>query len=275
MHLLSPIFWLKMLRHTAQKLSKFYMRKYHSMKYLYFRGKNQNGLKHSVHLLVVKNRKYAHLAKICAESFIYNNTKSKVTIHCDEKTYEETKRQLKVLIAQGKADVILDQVSPSKSWQVQKLSLILNFCGTEEIFMDADLKWNGKLDYLTHPTFFFEEFSLEDSQFFSTVLRNLFPEFDSFGTMKNTSFFTWHNFAITEFQKNEIIKFNENVTEYAKKHRNINEHFVELERISEQLVLSFLSENWKVKLNFLKDADDIFDGRFVESSYFGATGGEF
>lgn len=275
MHLKSPIFWLKLFRRTAQELSKVYMRKFHSLKYLYLRNKTPNIIEHSAHLLVVKNKKYAHLAKICAESFIFNNPKSKVTIHCDEKTYEEANEQLAVLISRHKAEVILDQVFQDKSWQVQKLNLILSLCGTEEIFMDADLKWNDQLDYLTHLTFFYEEFALEDSKFFSTVLKNLFPEIESFGTMKNTSFFTWKNFVLTDSQKVEVLDYNHKITKYAQELGSKNEQSAELERISEQLVLSFVSEYWKVKIKFLKDSDDIFDGKFVESSYFGATGGEF
>jgi hypothetical protein len=275
MHLQSAIFWLKLLRRTRQKLSKKFLRNFQSKKYLYLKKGTRNNVEHSAHLLVVKNRKYANLAKICAESFIYNNPKSKITIHCDENTFAETKRQLKVLISRKKVDVIFDQFFQSNTWQVQKLNLILSLCGTEEIFMDADLKWNGKLDYLTHPTFFYEEFALEDSQFFSKVLNHLFPEIESFGTMKNTSFFTWHKLKLTDMQKNRVLDYNEKVTKYAQEHACVSDQFAELERISEQLVLSFLSEYWNIGLKFLKDSDDIFDGQFVESSYFGATGGEF
>lgn len=251
------------------------MRRVHSLKYLYLRNKTAGTIEHSAHLLVVKNKKYAHLAKICAESFIFNNPKSKITIHCDEETYQQVNNQLKVLISRQKAQVILDQTFQDKSWQEQKLNLILSLCGTEEIFMDADLKWNGQLDFLSGLTFFYEEFALNKSNFFLTVLKDVFPEIENFGSMKNTSFFTWKSFALTESQRADVINYNKTLTEYAQKHGIKNEKFAELERISEQLVLSVLAECWKVRVEFLKDSDDIFDGQFVESSYFGATGGEF
>jgi hypothetical protein len=46
-----------------------------------------------------------------------------------------------------------------------------------------------------------------------------------------------------------------------------------LKRVSEQLCLSILVP--ESESNYLKDADSQFDGTFVESSYFGATGTRF
>jgi hypothetical protein len=246
-----------------------------SYKCLYTEARNPGLVVHDVHILVVKNPKYAPLAKICLESFLFYNPHSIATVHCDLATLVPVERSLKKLIKRGQVIVSADLTRENLSWQELKLNLITGLCGSNSVFMDADLRWNGLLRELNQITFFVKEFEFKSHQYYQTFLSHALFDRHSFGSMKNTSFFTWSGKDIHKDALSKILEVYRSLLKAAKDFISEPVDQYGMERISEQLAISIVSEWWGYKIDYLKEIDVFRDGKFVESSYFGTTGSEF
>jgi len=225
-----------------------------------------------VHILIVKKNDYIHLAKICALSFLYFHPSSEVTLHCDSKTFNTAKRKFSHLSDSIK--VVLDQ-SEQISWQEAKLNLFLSLSGTSKILMDADLRWNGTIQELKGITFFCKEFELVQRSPERQLNRVLGISSNSGATMKNTSFIFLANHEISP---SDLTLIKKSYFEF----QSVLDHAdigildrPNLTRLSEQIIISLITENWNKTIKFLKETDSHKDGKFVESSYFGATGATF
>jgi hypothetical protein len=235
-------------------------------------AKSANSIEAVGHLLIVKNADYVRVARICISSFLYFNPNAIIHIHCDQVTYKKSQAMVRFLSRKNQIRVDLDQ-SDQHEWQYSKLKLILNLSGSYDFYMDADLKWNGSLPILESTTFFVREFILMSKIEYKELLEVMNLQELTSNTMKNTSFFSWNGCIASEKFRSKLFGFwssmLETIDEMAVSDLTKNS----LRRISEQLCLSVLiPEN---ESRYLKDADAQFDGTFVESSYFGATGTRF
>jgi hypothetical protein len=227
---------------------------------------------HTIHLLIVKNPVYVKLARICIKSFLHFNPNSDFKVHCDSATFSESNSVFKKL---GNRVQIFMDISNEAQWQESKIDLILSMSGSSEIFMDADLRWNGPLPKLFGLTFFVEEFSMLEKSPERQAIRALNSiAFDS-ATMKNTSFVYLDRYVLSHSEKDLV-------REYAHKFEGLldladigEKDRPTLMRLREQIIFSLISESWQIPIYFLKEIDSHRDGRFVESSYFGATGSSF
>ena len=227
---------------------------------------------YNIHLLIVKKNDYVYLAKTAIESFSFFHPNSNFFLHCDSKTFDTGKKVFK----KSKVQInILRDVSDSDSWQDAKVQILLALSGTEDIFMDADLRWNGVMPTSHGLTFFVEEYDMKqkspDRQFLE-VLKSI-PQ--SGVSMKNTSFLCFNKVKISPQQKIDLLEFLRNFELLIKKADVGYLDIPGLIRLKEQIALSIFSETWGCEINFLKKVDAHKDGRFVESSYFGATGSKF
>jgi hypothetical protein len=227
------------------------------------------------HLLVVKNSQYSSLARVCIESFIFYHPNAVITVHCDSETYSDTKRALNGRFRKNLVQVVLDQLANAATWQEQKVQLITSLNGTHDVFMDADLRWNGVIPQRKGITFFVDEFSLKEKSPYRELLSN--HEFSNIlnPRMRNTSFFSFAGVRVEEVFLNSIMELQTMIENMAK-----SDIIGELDResvlrISEQLALSLAVESWKEEIFLLKSSDGHMDGQFVESSYYGATGISF
>jgi hypothetical protein len=127
-----------------------------------------------IHLLVVKQKKYVPISRMCVISFLHFHPNSKVFLHADRHTLPFLQKwNLREKYANSiKFVEILD--SENKTWQDLKLQLIYQLSGTSDIFIDADLKWNGPLDEFMledrYVYFFVEEYKLADNPTFKKML---------------------------------------------------------------------------------------------------------
>lgn len=224
------------------------------------------------HVLVVKNQKYAQIARICVASFLHYHPISHVVIHCDSATFRSMKRNFKFGIHSSRVRIDCDQ-DDGKSWQDLKLQLILSLNGTPDFVMDADLKWNGPLGELKGVTFFVKETPFNSDKIYEALFEKLGIISKSNEFMKNTSFFSWNGITYTQ----EDVRYLKNLlSQIYQESKNLNvfpEEQASLIRISEQLALSLFIKD--TEATYLKVSDTQFDGSFVESSYFGATGTKF
>jgi hypothetical protein len=225
------------------------------------------------HLLVVKNPRYSILARTCIESFLYFHPESLIKVHCDAATYSSLRKALKPIQLRHRQQISYHAIDNAKSWQENKLRLILSLSGTSEIFMDADLKWNGPIQTSLDKslTFFVNEGLSKHLEYLShSNFRVKIPET---ATMKNTSFFCWGNLKLNLGELNEVMNLYHSIQEFVI--RSSPNLLQEIERLSEQIALSLIPELFKRHSSFLKNSDSQFDGSIVESSYFGSSGGRF
>ena len=224
------------------------------------------------HVLVVKNQKYAQVARICIASFLHFHPSSRVVIHCDGTTIKSMKKNAKFGIHAKRVRIVCDQDSDIP-WQDSKLHLILALNGSRDFVMDADLKWNGSLEKLDGVTFFVRENPYNSNKNYELLFKALGIESRSNEYMKNTSFFSWSglNYPQQDFESLETLL--SRIYKESKKLEVPVEDQTSLVRISEQLALSLFIRDSEAF--YLKDTDAQFDGSFVESSYFGATGTRF
>jgi hypothetical protein len=169
----------------------------------------------------------------------------------------------------------LDIPESQKTWQEIKMSLILSL-SNGEIFMDADLRWNGAINKaLKETTFFAKEYSLVENSPYRQVLRKLGFKLSPDLFMLNVSFFTFGEEVVSsEFRARAWKLWNEYINileddEFGKDDRK------DLNRVIEQFLISILVVEFALHANILKQSDKHLDGEFVESCYFNATGFTF
>ena len=241
-----------------------------------FRSKNYSPENHKVRMLVIRKSEYVELARICVLSFLYLYPNSKIQIYCDEVTYSPLEKSLRKLISR-KSVILIRLESQLQSWQNEKLSLILKMNGTNELFLDADLRWNGLMNLEAGKCLFFaDEFVLRNK----SPYRQYLAQFESNAnteraSMKNSSFFTFGGNKLETLEIECVWNaFNNHEQKLGLADIGAEDHLM-LSRLSEQLALSIASANWSFPISYLKTSDSIVDGQFVESCYFGATGRKF
>lgn len=230
------------------------------------------------HLIVVKNKIYASAAYVCIESFLYWNSQAQAIIHTDAQTHEEVVLKVKKLNKnlRDRVSVLNDQLEVANDWQDSKLNLILSLTGSSDIFMDSDLRWNASLPKLSKPkgiTFFVEEFTFDSVEDYRKIFDYLKVNHHLTKSMKNTSFVCWNGYVLSDEDKTNLKKFQNDYRLFIRANSQLFEYPDNLIRLSEQVTLSVAGQN--ALTSYLKLEDKRFDGSFVESSYLGSTGGQF
>ena len=226
------------------------------------------------HILIAKKEIYSKVAKICVESFLHHHPEGRVKLHVDTHTKKKTERVFKSKFFKERIQIVSLR-DDSQTWQEQKISLILSMNGTKDVFMDADLRWNSKIDLPKAVTFYVNEFALAEKSPYRQLIYSLRGGKYFNATMRNTSFFTFAGVQISEKAKEDVNQLENEILAI------LNTEIVgkldrsSVVRLSEQLALSIASEDWGVNVAALKENDGHKDGAFVESSYFGATGSTF
>lgn len=245
---------------------------YLRFKWLYLPRPSLPNPKNTVHLLVVKNPIYSQIAQVCVESFLYYHENSRIILHCDQSTQISLSKAMKRVARKGKVEVVLDQNS-TLTWQEQKIDLIVSLSGSHDIFIDADLLWNGQMPIRKGVCFFVEEFIFTSNPLYKELFSQLELKNQLVNSMKNTSFFSWGGEKINLAKKADLLGFLSGFEKQFSSLKLPEDKKLEISRIVEQLGLSMMFE--RGNCSFLKEKDSQLDGSFVESSYYGATGTKF
>ena len=236
--------------------------------------RNLDSFEHEAHLLIAKNPVYARIALICILSFLHFNERAKIVLHCDNSTQNEMEKLVKNRRRRAQIKII-DDLDPEATWQISKLKLILSLSGTNNIFMDADLRWNGVLKPPKGLSFFVPEFQLSKKSPFRQLLENIPFPVSPKSLMKNTSFVGFSGLVLTEHAISDVLRLYDGFNQILEI-SNLGEMDIQLlTRLSEQIILIVLADGWATEIYYLKQTDSHKDGQFVESSYFGATGAVF
>lgn len=232
----------------------------------------QNLEKFEINLLIVKNVAYLKIAEICILSFLYFHPNSIFYVHCDSETAAVAVKKFK---KNGSKVIVLNDMSNEKSWQEAKLELFFKLSGTSQILMDADLRWNGVLPPLTGITFFVREFDMSEKSPERQVIRAINHGQLTKSQMKNTSFVFLNEKNLASAEKNEMLQTVRNFENLLNESDVGQLDKASLDRLREQFVISVFADRWSDEIFYLKSSDGHKDAKFVESSYFGATGSTF
>jgi hypothetical protein len=239
-----------------------------SQKMRWFLGGSEEKQFYKVHILATNSRNYVLLAETCVYSFLRMQQGSTFVIHVDPGLQRYARFRFRALIKREIVDIRLID-SDSHSWQATKLELILGMCGTQELFMDADLRWNSRLPSPYGLTSYLEEFEF-GAALLPKELEVFLPDSQRI-RMMNLSFFTFSGVCIGFDLHEETKELQTRINELISYHSE-NVELIKAARMSEQIALSYILGKYSYKVNFLKVTDSRNDGSFVESCYFGATG---
>jgi len=229
----------------------------------------------TAHILVVDKLIYVELAKVCAESLIFFHPNAKVIFHVDVALEPILRERLKYLFKHKKARTIILPPSPKLRWQHRKLLLILALNGTSDVFLDADLKFNGPLPIILGVTFFVKEFRMKSDTKYAKMISSFNEQKYENASMHNTSFFSFGGYLQENLELSEILDVEQKIKSYSQTIQADKAEIRNMDRISEQITLSLIVENWNIPIYALKDVDGHKDKSFLESSYYGATNSTF
>ena len=271
--------YLKELKHivkSSKKLSITFLRLqvYFTLKDLATKtSPNSDGSNRSYrcHLIILNKKEYVYLSQMCVNTFLKFHPNADFVLHVDPKLELLTRRKFKTLIQLGLVNIRICR-GEVENWQRRKLEVILAMKEISEIFMDADLRWNGQLPPLEFFNVYLKEFSIRDHDLY---LSNL-PVLSSMqnASMYNLSFFCSNGNDFTEDEKAEILDLELQISNM-KSDPSKETQIAPLRRMSEQLALSIFLDKSQRRVIPLKSEDARNDGAFVESCYFGSTGLSF
>ena len=230
-----------------------------------------------IHLLAIRNTQYVELIEICVRSFLFWHPNSKITIHGDSTTLPRLHQTFKDLLkSQSKVFVLTDvNDDVEEPWQRTKMKLILSL-KPNEIFMDADLRWNGVIPFKSRiPVFFSSEFQISERSPYRQMMQLLQVTHSSEALMRNVSFFSFGAFHVTETFKADIWELWDTYQKLLSSEIFGKDDKANLSRLIEQFLLSVFVPLKLGESLSLKKSDRHLDGEFVESCYFGATGFTF
>lgn len=235
---------------------------------------NRSGSQYTAHMLAVKNPDYLRIGRIAVASFLFHNPCSKVVIHCDKHTLLSAEKEFKFFIRKNL--VSLSEVnSEDDSWQLQKIQLFIQISNLElNFYMDCDVRWNGKLDLPNLCTCYVREFKLKDKSPFRELIAAL-EVFEPEAEMLNSTFVYLFPGNFHPDELNLMLEIYNNILGKCNTGVVADLDVNQIERLSEQLAFSIFLANTRRSFSALKSQDGHKDGRFLESSYFGATGAEF
>ena len=231
----------------------------------------------NVSLLSINKHEYSLLTITCVKSFLYWHPNSKVVVYCDQITWPELNKKLKNKWYRHRNNIQLlpEEFSTSDPWQKHKLRIILDL-NPHSFFMDADLRWNGKIPLTLSEVYFFSTHeSLNETSPFRQMLMLLGKLSERNYFMRNVSLVCFGCLTLSnEFKKKTWDLWYEYEKMLSSDHFGENDKRT-LQRLIEQIVLSINCEDFFSKISSLKEIDRHMDGRFVESCYFDATGFTF
>ena len=222
-------------------------------------------------MLLAKDTRYIYFARICAESFLHYHPLCSVILHCDDSTYFKTLKYFKLTRKFRKIEIVND-LYQNKSWHMSKLELLLSLNGTDEIYVDSDLRWNNSIKSLDSITFFVREFKFIDSDEYQKLFSQINYSLIGNEYMWNTSFFTFAKQKVADETIYSVIEF---YYHFLKSIENISDkktNFDSMARLSEQISMSIFARNFSENVEALKVTDSRLDGKIAESTYFGSTG---
>jgi hypothetical protein len=263
------------LKRKPRKYFKYTYGLIRSFYWTRFTSNKSSAVSFTAHILVVDKLVYVALAKVCAESFLFFHPNAKIIFHVDELTEPLLKKKLYHLLRYKNVNVQVLPKLPKLTWQNRKLSIIFGINGTSDIFLDADLKFNDPLPNVSGVTFFVKEFKMSDDFRYAKMI-SLFNTIDyENASMYNTSFFTFGSHLQNNLELSEFFSFEQKIKDLLQSLDIDLKEIRNMERISEQIALSFIVEKWNIPVHCLKEVDGHKDKSFLESSYYGATESTF
>lgn len=262
--------WKNLKKNSYKFLKKFRYWAFVSVKSRFSR----NACFHEVNLLVVKDLKYIDLAYDCIRSFSAFHPNSKFKIRVDDVTSAAAITRFKGGHLSNKCTFV-NVIDSGKKWQEMKLDIILSQSGTNELFIDADLRWYGPLPAIQEITFLVDEGPLSKSEVFLKIFEAN-KEFDSAAHMLNVSFVAFNGTIILPEVQRKIQETCENYDEIIGRAASDIRNIEMVARLREQFAISVFVHEICSHYSVLKERDNRAERHtLVSSCYFGSTGLSF
>ena len=137
--------------------------------------------------------------------------------------------------------------------------------GTSDIFIDADMRWNGCLNLDKYIYFLVREFPLWKSPEYLDFFFSLKIELNEKKYMWNTSFFTFNSIRINERIIKRMYEFYEKLTLiYESNGKDFNSNSIK-ERLIEQLTMSYFADEFGFEVKALKENDIETEKKILDS----------
>lgn len=233
--------------------------------------KKKNLMPCSVNLLIVGDIKYVPFARDCIKSFSLFQPKSSFNLYVDNITHEECERFLQKISKRNTVKFV--NISDTfANWQEAKLNVILSQSESDEIFMDADLRWYGPLPKMDGVQFFVDEGPLRSSEVFKKILEaNL--DLEQNAHMLNVSYVCFNNVKIASSTIQKIANTCKNYDALIASAKLNEEEISQVERLKEQFSISVFASEISGDIQVLKNIDRRADkSNLVSSCYLGSTG---
>lgn len=238
---------------------------------LVLRGRKKKVIESKCHFLIVKEPIYAKLSMYSISSLLYFNPQFQIIIHCDRKCKKAVLWRCRLLLGSRCKIKLVDESVTDPMWN--KALLILKLQGTNDFFVDADTRFNGKLPQFTQITTLVKEFNMNTRPLWVDICHELGVAAEKI-EMLNTSLFSWsgHTLALNnkhfeKFYKNFLSLPWERISQ------NYSIEPKSILRLVEQVFLSIELSN-RITIA-VKNFDTVADKGLIESTYFGASGYRF
>jgi hypothetical protein len=225
----------------------------------------------TLHILLMKRAQYIKPVIKCCNSIWDHAPETRIEIWIDDNLREDFQKEKHRLMREDRVDTKEVPLQNSE-WQKNKLQIISNEMNPEDLFVDADLIWNGAPPRPQTPMFFVSEYLMNARTLTLWLLRKLKVDLSKNWYMLNVSVVGLSNLS-------KDISFQERVNELydAIRHVEPDDNFgfddiPTLRRMSEQIALSIAVQELG-EYTVLKDSDTYMDGGIAESYYLGAISG--
>jgi len=226
----------------------------------------------TIHLLTMKRAEYLLPTIKCINSIWFHAPETRVKIWVDDSSkikLNELKRKFHRLNQLEFIQIPL----PNSEWQLNKLSIALDWMSSKDIFTDVDMYWNGKPPLVSEkPLFFVSEYDMSRRTLTRYVIKSLGLNIHREWFMLNVSVISMGNLVGNKDFKNRAL-------ELYSKLRNIEadevlgeDDVASVRRMAEQIALSIAVQERGSFLT-LKEHDGYMDGGLAESYYLGAVNG--
>ena len=222
------------------------------------------------HFLICNNTNYVSISKYAIFSYARFNPQSKITIHCDLKTYPLVRKKYR-FFPKSKMTILKD-ISDVQYPYISKGLLLLSLQGTKDIFLDVDTRINERIPECLVPTALVAEFKFSQSEKFSRILDSIGCVDFAGKYLLNVTFVSWGGIHLYIDNK-EFLDWSSRYMNLPWEDLLSKEAIPYFKRFVEQLFFSliFQAGEWGV----LKSQDRVGDKGIIESSYYGASGYRF
>lgn len=221
-------------------------------------------------IYVMSHYVYIHMALICISSFIYHNNNFEVRIYCDKKLYLPCK--LIRLLLHRQVITIYPLIESDSDPMLEQVVMFIKTSGSNSILMDADMRWTDTLQYnFQRPLVYNKEENQEHQE--------MWKLFSSYLNLEELVEFTMYTCCITSLGEQEISYKQSEIDKILGDIKSFDwtqtSSIAKQKHIRGQFIISYLLSSIRVPPISVIEIQEKQQKKFLETSFYGATGYRF